>query len=130
MKVWPERPTAADAEAVVRGYVGLLRAGRVDDAAQLVDHSSARHVLSSVWRAASEAMTDPDDPIHRRADDWERDLSWLGDVDIARGVRWSETGTHLCADVTYRGVRTELELSFRVTPAAAGWVVAGPATLW
>ncbi|SHM71089.1 hypothetical protein SAMN05443668_1011310 [Cryptosporangium aurantiacum] len=120
----------ADVESVVRGYVGLVRAGRVDDAVQLVDHSSARHVLASLWRAVAEAVTDPDDPLHCLRGGWEHDLSWLGEFDIAERVRWSETGSHLCADVTYRGVLTELELSFWVKPAASGWIVAGPATLW
>ena len=120
----------ADVESVVRGYVGLVRAGRVDDAVQLVDHSSIRHVLASLLRAAGEAVTDPDDAINCLGGGWEQDLSWLGEFDITEGVRWSETGSHLCADVTYRGMTTELELSFWVKPAASGWVVAGPATLW
>jgi hypothetical protein len=120
----------AEVESVVRGYVGLVRAGRMDDAVQLVDHPSTRHVLASLWRAVSQAIADPDDPIHCLEGGWEQDLSWLGEFDVMESVRWSETGSHVCTDVTYRGMITELELSFWVKSTASGWVVAGPATLW
>ncbi|XVU20914.1 hypothetical protein ACQPZJ_26980 [Actinoplanes sp. CA-054009] len=126
MKTWSERPSAAEVESVVRGYVGLVRAGRVADAARLVDHASTRHVLASLWRAAADAG----DPIRSLEDGWQQDLSWLGEVDITEDIRWGETGSHLCVDVTYRGMVTELELSFWVKPTASGWVIAGPATLW
>ncbi|WP_229795836.1 hypothetical protein, partial [Actinoplanes campanulatus] len=88
------------------------------------------HEYGGASRTVSEGITDPDDPIHCLGGGWEQDLSWLDGFDITESVRWSETGSHLCADVTYRGVITELELSFWVKPAASGWVVAGPATLW
>lgn len=120
----------ADVESAVRSYVDLMRAGRVDDAVQLVDHPSTKHVLASLWRTFAAAIADPDDPVHRLEDGWKQDFSWLGEFGIAEKVRWGETGSHLSVDVTYRGIITELELSFWLKPATSGWVVAGPATLW
>ncbi|MFJ1550554.1 hypothetical protein ACIPEK_38335, partial [Streptomyces sp. NPDC088246] len=48
MKIWTEHPAKTDVEAVVRGYFSLVRAGRIPEAEQLIDHHPVRHVLKSL----------------------------------------------------------------------------------
>ncbi|MET9956535.1 hypothetical protein ABZ135_33990 [Streptomyces sp. NPDC006339] len=130
MRIWTEHPAQADVEAVVRRYFRLLRAGRIPQAEQLIDHGPVRHVLKSLWAGSVEASAEGDrassSPV---ADEWERDLAWLGELDLA-DFHWGDTGTHCYVEITYRAQIIEVALSFWVKPVAAGWVIAGPATLW
>ncbi|MGW8360472.1 hypothetical protein ACWGK1_07900 [Streptomyces wedmorensis] len=48
MRTWTEHPAKADVEAVARCYFSLLRAGRIPEAEQLIDHHPVRHVLKSL----------------------------------------------------------------------------------
>ncbi|WP_327187234.1 hypothetical protein [Streptomyces sp. NBC_01334] len=130
MKIWTERPAATDVEAVVRGYFSLLRAGRVLEAERLIDHYPIRHVLKSLWTGSVEASADEDEasgsPV---ADEWEQDLSWLGELDLA-DFHWGHTGSHVTVEITYRTQLIEVALGFWVRPTGPGWVVTGPATYW
>ncbi|MER6678952.1 hypothetical protein [Streptomyces sp. NPDC000983] len=63
------------------------------------------------------------------ADEWEQDLSWLGELNLA-DFHWGDTGSHLSVEITYRAQIIEVALSFWVKPVDASWVIAGPATLW
>ncbi|MEU6356766.1 hypothetical protein ABZ896_46960 [Streptomyces sp. NPDC047072] len=123
MRIWTEQPAEADVEAVVRRYFGLLRAGRVSEAEQLIDHHPVRHVLKSLWAGYVEASRGSG------ADEWERDLSWLGELDLAE-FRWGDTGSHVYVGITCRARPIEVALGFWVKPVEAGWVLAGPSTLW
>ncbi|MEU1422094.1 hypothetical protein [Kitasatospora sp. NPDC005751] len=130
MKTWTELPAETDVEAVVRRYFGLLRFGRISEAEQLVEHAPVRHVLTSLWAGARE--TGAEEAGAGRgpaADAWERDLSWLGDLDLA-DFSWGPTGSHLYVELTCRGRRIGLALGFWVRPTDTGWVLTGPATLW
>ncbi|MFI0826349.1 hypothetical protein ACH4Q7_18025 [Streptomyces roseolus] len=130
MRIWTEHPAEADVEAVVRRYFGLLRAGRVPEAERLVDHTPVRHVLRSLWAGSVGAGADGDEASGSpAADEGERDLSWLGALDLA-DFHWGDTGSHLYVEITYRAQVIEVALSFWVKPVEAGWVVAGPGTLW
>ncbi|MGW6534797.1 hypothetical protein ACWGBV_00990 [Streptomyces sp. NPDC055051] len=141
MRIWTEHPAEADVEAVVRCYFGLLRAGRISEAEQLVDHSAVRHVLTALWTGSVDAGADGEEagtnPAAGReeagtdpaADGWERDLSWLGDLDLA-DFHWGETGSHCYVEISCRARIIEVALSFWIKPVEAGWVIAGPGTLW
>ncbi|MDQ1065479.1 hypothetical protein [Streptomyces canus] len=126
MKTWTERPAKTDVEAAMCHYLGLLRAGKILEAEQLVDHPPVRHVLKSLWDgsiaagAASGGLA---------VDAWERDLSWLSELDVA-DFHWGDTGSHVYAELTYRAQMIEVALGFWVKATDAGWVVAGPSTLW
>ncbi|MFC8074614.1 hypothetical protein ACFUN8_03625 [Streptomyces sp. NPDC057307] len=125
MKIWTELPGRTDVEEVLRTYFGLLRAGRIPEAEQLVAHSPVRHVLDALWTASVEASTDEE----FAADEWERDLSWLGELDLAE-FRWSYTDSHVSIGIDYHARIIEVELSFWIKPTDAGWVLSGPATYW
>ncbi|MFE5662921.1 hypothetical protein ACFQ7W_03155 [Streptomyces niveus] len=125
MRIWTEQPGRTEVEAVLRNYFGLLRAGRVSEAEQLVDHYPVRHVLKSLWTASVDASTDEE----FAAGEWERDLSWLGELDLA-DFSWSYTDSHVGIEIAYRARIVDVELSFWVKPTDAGWVLSGPATYW
>ncbi len=130
MRIWTEHPPKADVEAVVHCYFGLLRAGRIPQAEQLLDHGPVRHVLKSLWSGSVEANAGGGEA--RRgpaADAWERDLSWLGELALA-DFHWGDTGSHVYVEIAYRAQIVEVALSFWVKPVDAGWVISGPATLW
>ncbi|MFF1909451.1 hypothetical protein [Kitasatospora sp. NPDC058218] len=130
MKIWTEHPARNDVEAVVRRYFSLLRAGRIPEAEQLVQHSSVRHVLESLWAGSVGASAEADETSgSRAADEWERDLSWLGELDLG-DFAWGHTDSNHYVEVTYRGRTIEVALGFWVKPTDAGWVLAGPSTLW
>ncbi|MFJ9949805.1 hypothetical protein [Kitasatospora sp. NPDC091207] len=154
MKIWAEHPAKADVEAAVRRYFDLLRAGRIPEAEQIVEHTRVRHVLKSLWSGSVGAAADTDveadgdanpdadpDPDRdpdaqadgarrsRAGDAWERDLSWLGALDLG-DFSWGHTGSHFYVEVTYRARTMEVALGFWVKPVDAGWVLAGPSTLW
>ncbi|RSS47107.1 hypothetical protein [Streptomyces sp. WAC08241] len=130
MRIWTERPAKTDVEAVVRCYFGLLRAGRIPEAEQLIDHSPVRHVLKSLWTGSVGAGADGDGASRSAAaDEWERDLSWLGELGPA-DFHWGDTGAHLYVEITCRAQMIEVALGFWVKPVDAGWVIAGPSTLW
>ncbi|MFJ2825616.1 hypothetical protein ACIO7M_31550 [Streptomyces toxytricini] len=131
MRFWTEQPAKAEVEAVVRCYVGLLQAGKFPQAEHLIDHGPTRHVLTSLWAGSveagaaegREASTSP------AADVWEQDPSWLGEIALA-DFHWGDTGSHVYVEITYRGQTIEVALSFWLKPVDAGWVIAGPGTLW
>ncbi|WP_030600686.1 hypothetical protein [Streptomyces fulvoviolaceus] len=130
MRIWTERPAKTDVEAVVRHYFSLLRAGRIPEAEQLIDHYPVRHVLKSLWTGSVEASADEDEASGSpAADKWEQDLSWLCELDLA-DFHWDPTGSHLYVEITYRAQMVEVALGLRVKPTDAGWVVSGPATYW
>ncbi|MGN9821684.1 hypothetical protein ACTMUQ_41045 [Streptomyces sp. SD11] len=130
MRIWTEHPAKADVEAVVRCYFSLLRAGRIPEAEQLIDHHSVRHVLKSLWTGSIEASADEDEASRNpAADEWEQDLSWLGELNLA-DFHWGDTGSHFYVEITYRAQIIEVALSFWVKPVDANWIIAGPGTLW
>ncbi|MGW9439811.1 hypothetical protein [Streptomyces sp. NPDC055607] len=130
MRIWTEHPARADVEAVVRRYFGLLRAGRVPEAEQLIDHHPVRHVLKSLWTGSVEAGADGGEADGSpAADGWEQDLSWLGALDLADFHR-GRTDSHVYVEITCCARVIEVALGFRVRPTDAGWVVTGPATYW
>lgn len=129
MKIWTEQPDRTEAEAVIRDYFSLLRAGKTDDAAQLVDHTPVRHVLKALWVGSVGASADVDLDDVLAAGEWEQDLSWLRELDLG-AFDWGPTGSHVYVDVTYRAQAVEVALGFWLKPTDAGWVVSGPSTLW
>ncbi|MFI8768900.1 hypothetical protein ACIGN6_28885 [Streptomyces sp. NPDC053792] len=130
MRIWTEHPAKADVEAVVRCYFSLLRAGRIPQAEQLIDHGPVRHVLKSLWAGSVEASADGDKVSRSPAGDgWEQDLAWLGELNLA-DFHWGDTGSHFYVEITYRAQIIEVALSFWAKPVDAGWVIAGPGTLW
>lgn len=128
VRTWTERPAKADVEAVVRRYCSLLRAGRIPEAEQLIDHYPVRHVLTSLWLGSVGASADEESGSPASAA-WEQDLSWLGELDLA-DFSWGHTGSHVDAAITYRGQIIEVALGFWVKPTDTGWVLTGPATYW
>jgi hypothetical protein len=130
VRIWTERPAQADVEAVVRRYFSLLRAGRIPEAEQIIDHSPVRHVLKALWTGSVEAAADGDEASRSLVDgEWEQDLSWLGELELA-DFRWGHTGSHVCVEITYRAQVIEPALGFWLRPTDAGWVITGPATYW
>ncbi|WP_097272325.1 hypothetical protein [Streptomyces sp. TLI_55] len=130
MRIWTERPDRTDVEAVVRSYFSLLRAGRIQGAEQLIDHHPVRHVLKSLWTGVVDASADGDEESgSAAADEWEQDLSWLGELGLA-DFHWGDTGSHVYVEITHRAQVVEVALSLWVKPVDAGWVIAGPSTLW
>ncbi|MEV8351184.1 hypothetical protein ACFVTT_02440 [Streptomyces niveus] len=125
MRIWTEQPGRTEVEAVLRSYFGLLRAARISEAEQLVDHYPVRHVLKSLWTASVDASTDEE----FAADEWERDLSWLGELELS-DFGWSYTDSHVGIEIAYRARTVDVELSFWVKPTDAGWILSGPATYW
>ncbi|MFF9896536.1 hypothetical protein [Streptomyces longispororuber] len=130
MMIWTEHPAKADVEAVVRRYFNLLRAEKIPEAEQLIDHHPVRHVLKSLWngsvKAAAEGGEANGSPA---ADEWEQDLSWLGELKLA-AFHWGHTGSHVHIEITYCAQTIEVALGFWVRSTDAGWVVTGPATYW
>ncbi len=120
-----EPPAKADVETVVRRYFGLLREGKIPEAEQLVDHTSVKHVLKSLWTGSVGASRDAEPA----AGEWERDLSWLSDLDLG-SFAWGDSGSNLYVEISFRGQRIEVALGFWVKPVDDGWVVSGPSTLW
>ncbi|WP_280349975.1 hypothetical protein [Nocardia abscessus] len=129
VKIWPERPAETVVEAVVYRYFDLLRAGKIPEAEQLVDHTPVRHVLESLWSGSVGASADDEASCRLAADEWEQNLSWLSELDLG-DFNWGPTGTHFYVEVIYRARIIEVSLGFWVKPTDAGWVVAGPSTLW
>ncbi|WP_435972220.1 hypothetical protein [Streptomyces sp. Qhu_M48] len=130
MRIWTEHPAKADVEAVVGRYFSLLRAGRIPEAERLIDHNPVRHVLKSLWTSSVEASADGDEASGSPpADEWERDLSWLGELNLA-DFHWGHTGSHVYVEITYRSQIIEVALGFWVRSTDAGWVITGPATYW
>jgi hypothetical protein len=86
-------------------------------------------VLRSLWKGSVGASADEDEEIRGLAGEWERDLSWLGELDLG-DFSWGHTGSHVYVKITYRARTIEVALSFWVKQTDTGWVVAGPATLW
>ncbi|WP_406276519.1 hypothetical protein OH799_05845 [Nocardia sp. NBC_00881] len=56
-------------------------------------------------------------------------MSWLSELDLG-DFNWGHTGTNFYIEVIYRAQIIEVSLGFWVKPTDAGWVVAGPSTLW
>lgn len=130
VKIWTERPARSDVEAVVRSYFGMLQAGRIPEAEQLIDHHPVRHVLKSLWTGSVQASADEDEASGSPAvDQWEQDLPWLGELDLA-DFQWGHTGIHVNVEITCRAQIIEVALGFWGRPMDAGWVVSGPATYW
>jgi hypothetical protein len=129
VKVWTERPAEIDVEAVVSRYFILLRAGKIHEAEQLVEHTPVRHVLKSLWSGSVGASADDEASCRLAAGEWEQNLFWLGELDLG-DFNWGPTGTHFYVEIIYRAQIIEVSLGFRVKPTDAGWVVAGPSTLW
>ncbi|MGV9340239.1 hypothetical protein [Streptomyces sp. NPDC003688] len=130
MRIWTEHPAKADVEAVVRRHFSLLRAGRIPEAEQLIDHHPVRHVLKSLWTGSVEASVGGAETSRSpAADEWEQDLSWLGELNLA-DFRWGHTGSHVYVEITYRAQIIEVALGFQVRLADAGWVITGPAMYW
>ncbi len=129
VKVWTERPAEIDVEAVVSRYFSLLRAGKIPEAEQLVDHTPVRHVLKSLWSGSVGASADDEADRRLAAGEWEQDLSWLAELDPG-DFHWGPTGSHVNVEIIYRAQIIAVSLSFWVKPTDAGWVVAGPSTLW
>lgn len=129
MRIWTEHPAKADVEAVVRRYFNLLRAGRIPEADQLIDHHPVHHVLKSLWTGSVEASADGDEAGSPPVDGWEQDLSWLGELNLA-DFHWGHTGSHVYVEITYHAQIIEVALGFRVRPTDTGWVITGPATYW
>lgn len=130
MKIWTEHPAKADIEAVVRHYFSLLRAGRIPDLQQLIDHHPVRHVLKALWTGSVEDNADENEVSPSpAADAWDQDLSWLNELHPAE-FHWNDDGGGVYVEITYRAQIIEVALSFRVKPVEAGWVISGPATLW
>jgi hypothetical protein len=128
VKTWTERPAKTDVEAAVRLYFSLLRAGRIPEAEQLIDHHPVRHVLKSLWTGSVEASADGASGSPAAAE-WEQDLSWLGELDLAE-FHWGHTGSHVNIAITYRAQIIEVALGFWVKPTDSGWILSGPATYW
>ncbi|WP_416964647.1 hypothetical protein [Streptomyces sp. Agncl-13] len=123
MKIWAEHPARGEVEAVVRGCFSLLWAGRSPEAEQLIDHHPVRHVLKSLWAGSVEAGADENEASGSpAADEWEKDLSWLGELGLA-DFHWGHTGSNLYVEITYRAQVIEVALGFRVRPTDAGWVL-------
>jgi len=129
VEVWTEQPAESDVEATVVRYFGLLRVGEFREAEQLLEHSSTRHVLKALW-SGSVAVDADEDREEPAADDWERDLSWLRELDLAGTFAWGGGGTRVYVEVTHRERVIEVALSFWVKHVDVGWVLSGPATLW
>ncbi|MEU0949690.1 hypothetical protein ABZ379_44585 [Streptomyces canus] len=130
MRIWTEHPAKADVEAVVRRWFSLLRAERIPEAEQLIDHHPVRHVLKSLWAASAEAKAGADEAGSGPAgDEWEQDLSWLGELDLA-DFHWDRTESHVYVEITCRAQPIEVALGFWVRSTDVGWVVTGPATYW
>lgn len=130
MKIWTERPARTVVEAVVRRYFALLQGGKFSEVEQLIDDTSVRHVLRSLWTASVRASGDADEANRSpAADDWEQDSSWLGELDLA-DFQWRHEDSGCYVRITYRARIIEVALSFWVKPTDAGWVLSGPATLW
>jgi hypothetical protein len=128
VKTWPEIPARADVEAVVRDYFDLLRAGQVDAAAHLVDHTPVPHVLRSLWKGSVGTTVDEELGDALPADAWSTDRSWLGGL-VLGDFSWGDSN-HFYVEIIYRGQESELLLGFWVKPADDGWAVSGPSTLW
>ncbi|MFF2523705.1 hypothetical protein [Streptomyces liangshanensis] len=132
MKTWTEQPAEADVEDTVRRYFEHLRARRIPEAEQLVDHTytSVRHVLESLWSGSVEAdgiVDGEESPF--TAGEWERDFSWLDELALA-DFSWGHTGSHVYVTITYHERVIEVALSFWIKPTTAGWHLSGPSTLW
>ena len=130
VKIWTERPAKTDAEAVVCHYFDLLRAGKLPEAEQLVDHTSLRHVLKSLWTGSAGADA-TEDEVSRgiAADAWEQDLSWLSELHLG-DFNWGHTDIQFYVEITHHARTIDVSLGFWVKPTDAGWVVSGPSTLW
>ncbi|GAA1283103.1 hypothetical protein [Saccharothrix xinjiangensis] len=129
MQIWTEHPARTDVDAVVRRYFDLLRAGEVAEAEQLVVGSSSRHVLKALWKGSVGRSAGADDTPPSFAAEDEQDLSWLRELDLG-DFTGDHAGDRVHVEITYRAEVIEVALSFWVKPTDAGWVVAGPATLW
>lgn len=125
MKIWTEPPAKTDVEAVVRRYFGLLRDGKTPEAEQLVEHTSVKHVLKSLWSGSVGASLDTEPA----AGEWERDLSWLRELALGN-FAWGDSGSNFYVEITFREQTIEVALGFWVKPVDDGWVVSGPSTLW
>jgi hypothetical protein len=86
MKTWPTTPSRDDVEAVVRDYFDLLRAGQVDAAAQIVDHTPVPHVLRSLWKGSAGTTVDEELGDGLNVDAWSTDRSWLGELELGTSV--------------------------------------------
>jgi hypothetical protein len=128
MKKWPDVPARADVEVVVRDYFDLLRAGQVDDAAQLVDHTPVPHVLKALWKGSVGTTLDEELGNGVAVDAWSTDRSWLGELELGDFI-WGD-GNHFYVEIVYRGQVSELLLGFWVKPLDDRWAVSGPSTLW
>jgi len=87
-------------------------------------------VLKSLW-AGAVAVTAEGDGASRSsaADEWEQDLSWLGELGLA-DFHWGDTGSHVYVGITHGAQVIEVALGFWVKPVDTGWIIAGPSTLW
>ncbi|MFE4665434.1 hypothetical protein ACFRI7_05865 [Streptomyces sp. NPDC056716] len=130
MEIWTDHPAKTAVEGVVRRYFGLLRAEKIPEAVQLIDHTPVRHVLQRLWVGSVGASVEGDDADDRlAADEWERDLSWLGELTLG-DFHWGHTGSGFYVQITYNAQTIEVSLGFWVKPTDTGWVVSGPSTLW
>ncbi|MFE6225511.1 hypothetical protein [Streptomyces sp. NPDC057854] len=130
MRIWTEHPSRTDVEAAVHRYFDLLRAGRIPEAEQLIDHHAMRHVFKALWTGSVEASAEGKEADGSpAADAWEQDLSWLAELRPA-DFHWGDTGSSVYVEITYRAQLIEVALSFWVKPVDTGWVLTGPATLW
>ncbi len=87
-------------------------------------------MLEALWTGSVEAGSGGSQVSGSPAgDEWERDPAWLGELDLA-DFHWGDTGSHLYVEITCRAQVIEVALSFWVKPVDAGWVIAGPGTLW
>ena len=113
---------------MVRDYFGLLRAGQVDEAVQLVDHTPVPHVLRSLWKGSVGTTLDAELGGGLPADAWSIDLSWLGELELG-DFSWGDND-HFYVEIVYRAQVSELSLGFWVKPVDDSWAVSGPSTLW
>ena len=85
-------------------------------AEDLAENLGRFSLFSDLGRPQLEAIADTD---------WER---WYSDGE--RVLRRGMTGSGFYVEVTYRAQVIEVSLGFWIKPTDAGWLVAGPSTLW
>ncbi|MET8829545.1 hypothetical protein ABZX40_26640 [Streptomyces sp. NPDC004610] len=131
MKIWTDPPATADVEALVHRYFGLLRAGSLAEAEQLIDDASMRHVLKALWKGSLGASAEADERAWNLSATGgrEQDLSWLLELTLG-DFHWGQAGGSFYVEVVHDSRVMEVSLGFWVKPLDTGWVLSGPSTLW
>lgn len=127
LRVFPKRPTRAQALAEVKRFFAKLRTGDAKGAGALVAHRSKDwwpHQVRSLWQdLVVPWLEEQDEEADLDDDESWRDLGWLAKIGVDLDTPWDGEDDTFYVNVTYDGEVTDVSAEFTLRKRKDGWVV-------